>query len=55
MELKDAQELDPAQGDRLKQAPQPTKRTLRARKNLPVQLWKFGVFNLKSLKSFFGE
>ena len=45
MELKDAQELDPAQGARLQQAPLPTKGTVRARKFLPVQLVKFGIFN----------
>ena len=55
MELDDAQELDPAEGERIQQAPLPTQATLRARKFIPVQLWKFGIFNLKSLKTFFGE
>ena len=55
MELKDAQELDPAQGARLQQAPLPTKGTVRARKFLPVQRVKFGIFNLKMMKVMFLE
>lgn len=53
IQLNDAQELDPMQGARLQQAPLPTKQTLRTRNCLPLQLAKFGVFNLRMLKVFF--
>lgn len=31
------------------EAPQPTEGQLRARRNLPVQLWRFLVLNLKMM------
>lgn len=55
MDIADAQELDPVEGTRISQAPLPTPGTLRARKFIPVQLVKFAIFNLKSMKSFIAE
>ncbi|MCI1676344.1 MAG: hypothetical protein LKJ57_07985 [Ancrocorticia sp.] len=55
MEVKDAQEFDPKEGARIEQAPLPTKTTLFTRNFIPLQLAKFAVFNLKSLKSFIAE
>lgn len=41
------EELDPEQAERIQRAPLPTKGTLRRRRCLPVQLFKFAVINLR--------
>ena len=36
--------------DRIAAAPLPTARTLRRRRSIPVQLWRFGQINLRMLR-----
>lgn len=36
--------------DSISHAPLPTNRTLRLRKNILIQLWRFAVINIKMLK-----
>lgn len=36
--------------DRLATAPLPTASTLRRRRSLPIQLWRFAVLNLRMLR-----
>jgi hypothetical protein len=37
-------------GDRIAEAPLPTPRTLRRRRSIPLQLWRFGQINLRMLR-----
>jgi len=37
-------------GDRIAVAPLPTRRTLRRRSSIPLQLWRFGQINLRMLR-----
>lgn len=41
------EELDPVQAARIARAPLPTKGTLRIRRFLPAQMWKFMMMNLR--------
>ncbi len=50
-----ADELDPAQKERTAAAPMPTEKTLKRRKNLPFQLLRFAVFNIRFMSTFIGE
>jgi len=36
--------------DRIAAAPLPTRRTLRRRSSIPLQLWRFGQINLRMLR-----
>ena len=36
--------------DRIAAAPLPTARTLRRRRSIPLQLWRFGTINLRMLR-----
>jgi len=36
--------------ERIASAPLPTERTLRHRSNIPFQLWRFAVINLRMLR-----
>lgn len=36
--------------DRIAAAPLPTARTLRRRRSIPVQLWRFGQINLRMMR-----
>jgi hypothetical protein len=36
--------------DRIAAAPLPTARTLRRRRSIPFQLWRFGTINLRMLR-----
>lgn len=37
-------------GDRIAAAPLPTARTLRRRRSIPRQLWRFGQINVRMLR-----
>jgi len=37
-------------GDRIAAAPLPTARTLRRRRSIPLQLWRFGQINVRMLR-----
>ncbi len=41
--------MDTANG-RIAAAPPPTARTLRRRRSIPLQLWRFGQINLRMLR-----
>ena len=39
--------------DVIAKAPLPTAKTLKARKNLPIQLWRFIAINIRMVKMIF--
>lgn len=55
VEFGKADELDLAQKERTAAAPLPTEKTLARRKNLPFQLARFALFNIRFMGTFIGE
>ena len=55
VEFGKADELDQKQKERTAAAPLPTDKTLKQRKNLPFQLLRFAIFNVRFMATFLGE